>query len=112
MDTYYRLAKRKLQLSKTRSKIGKIGGNAPRVKVTDEQINEQTSVELGLNFDEFLRRNPQITNDIYKTSQHLTERVDWSMLDYCLPISKYQNCTSLYKILSNYDEILDGWKGA
>lgn len=110
VDTYYKLAKRKLQLSKTRSKIGKIGGNAPRVKVTDEQINEQTSVELGLNFDEFLRRNPQITNDIYKTSQHLIERVDWAMLDYCLPKSPYREYTSLYKILTHYDEILKEWK--
>ena len=112
VDTYYKLAKRKLQLSKTRSKVGKIGGNAPRVKVTDEQVSKLPRCGMGIDFEEFMSRNPQITNDLYRSSLHLADEVDWSMLDYCLPISKYQNCTSLYKILSNYDEILDGWKGA
>lgn len=110
VDTYYKLAKRKLQLSKTRSKIGKIGGNAPRVKVTDEQVSKLPRSGMGIDFEEFMSHNPQITNDIYKTSQHLTERVDWAMLDYCLPKSPYREYTSLYKILTHYDDILKEWR--
>ena len=106
VDTYYKLAKRKLQLSKTRSKVGKIGGNAPRVKVTDEQINEQTKSGIGIDFDEFMRLHPHIQNDLYASRKSLLNGVDWVWLDIGLGKSKeYQNCTSLYKILSHYNEI-------
>ncbi|MDE6058833.1 MAG: hypothetical protein K2G44_02210 [Clostridia bacterium] len=39
VDLYYKLAKRKLELSKVRSSIGKKGGKAERIPVTVEQVN-------------------------------------------------------------------------
>ncbi len=106
VDTYYKLAKRKLQLSKTRSKVGKIGGNAPRVKVTDEQINAQTKSGVGIDFKEFMRLHPRIQNDLYASRKSLLNGVDWVWLDIGLGKSEeYRNCTSLYKILSHYNEI-------
>ncbi len=112
VDTYYKLAKQKLQLSKTRSKVGKIGGNAPRVRVTDRQVSEQANVGIGIDFEEFMCRNPKIMNDLYRSSLHLANDIDWSMLDYCLPLSEFRDCTSLYKILSHYKQILNEWKEA
>lgn len=106
VDTYYKLAKRKLQLSKTRSKVGQIGGNAPRVKVTDEQINEQTRSGIGIDFKGFMRLHPRVVNDLYASRQSLLNGVDWAWLDIGLGKSEeYRNCTSLYKILSHYNEI-------
>ncbi len=109
VDTYYRLSKRKLALSKVRSKVGKKGGSTVNTPVTIEQINAvQLHGLTSIGIEEFLRRNPQIKNDIYNPSLHLTEGIDWTMLDDCLPISRYHDCKSLYKILMNYKEIISG----
>ncbi len=107
VDLYYTLAKRKLELSKVRSSIGKKGGKAKRIPVTCEQVNAiQPKGLSSIGMDGFLKNNPQVKNDIYKSSMHLTEGMDWTMLDYELPNSSYRDCKSLYQILTHYKEII------
>lgn len=107
VDLYYTLAKRKLALSKVRSSIGKKGGNAERIPVTTDQVNAiQPKGLSSIGMDGFLKNNPQVKNDIYKSSMHLTEEIDWTMLDEELYTSKYSDCKSLYQILTHYKEIV------
>lgn len=107
VDLYYTLAKRKLELSKVRSRIGKKGGKAERKLVTTEQVNAiQPKGLSSIGMDGFLKNNPQVKNDIYKSSMHLTEGIDWTMLDEELYTSKYHDCKSLYQILTHYKEIV------
>ncbi|MDE6411120.1 MAG: hypothetical protein K2L02_01090 [Clostridia bacterium] len=109
VDLYYTLAKRKLELSKVRSSIGKKGGKAERIPVTAEQVNAiQPKGLTSIGMDGFLKNNPQVENDIYKSSLHLTEGVDWTMLDYELPNSAYRDCKSLHQILMHREEIVCG----
>ena len=109
VDLYYMLAKRKLELSKVRSSIGKKGGKAERIPVTTEQVNAiQPEGLTSIGMDGFLKNNPQVKNDIYKSSMHLTEGIDWTMLDYELPNSAYRDCKSLYQILTHNKEIVGG----
>ncbi len=111
VDLYYTLAKRKLELSKVRSSIGKKGGKAERIPVTYEQVNAiQPEGLSSIGMDGFLKNNPQVRNDIYKSSMHLTEGIDWTMLDEELPNSAYRDCKSLYQILTHFKEIVnDSW---
>ena len=109
VDLYYTLAKRKLELSKVRSSIGKKGGKAERIPVTTEQVNAiQPKGLSSIGMDGFLKNNPQIKNDIYKSSMYLTEGIDWTMLDYELPNSEFKDCKSLYQILTHNKEIVGG----
>lgn len=109
VDLYYMLAKRKLALSKVRSGIGKKGGNTERIPVTIEQVNAiQPRGLSSIGMDGFLKNNPQVKNDIYKSSMHLTEGIDWTALDEELYTSKYSDCKSLYQILTHYKEIVGG----
>ena len=109
VDLYYTLAKRKLELSKVRSRIGKKGGKAERIPVTTEQVNAiQPEGLTSIGMDGFLKNNPQVKNDIYKSSMYLTEGIDWTMLDYGLPNSAYKDCKSLYQILTHNKEIVGG----
>ena len=107
VDLYYTLAKRKLALSKVRSSIGKKGGNTQRLPVTVEQVNAiQPRGLSSIGIEGFLKNNPQVKNDIYKSSMHLTEGIDWTALDEELSVSKYCDCKSLYQILTHYTEIV------
>ena len=109
VDLYYTLAKRKLALSKVRSNVGKKGGNTQRIPVTIEQVSAiQPRGVSSIGMDGFLKNNPQVKNDIYKSSLHLTEGIDWTMLDEELSVSPYHNCKSLYQILTHYKEIVSG----
>ena len=109
VDLYYTLAKRKLALSKVRSSIGKKGGSVERIPVTVEQVNAiQPKGLSSIGMDGFLKRHPQVKNDIYQSSMYLTEGVDWTTLDEELYTSKYSECKSLYQILTHYKEIVGG----
>lgn len=91
---YFNLAKRKLDISKTRSIIGKHGGK-PR-----KQTAEMT-------LDQFLTANPHIKNNLYGNAVELVKDKDFSVLsDKLKASSKWANEQSLYKILSHYDEII------
>ena len=112
VDVYFALAKRKLDLSRTRKKIGQKGGKQERIKVTDEQVESITNnAEYGVTFDEFMRLHPNIRNDIYASHKHLLDGVDWAWLDMGLDKHpEYKKCTSLYQILTHKKEILsDLW---
>lgn len=112
VDAYFTLAKRKLELSRKRKSIGSIGGKQERVKVTNEEINERTyKGEYHFTFDAFMRSHPNVVNDIYNSSKHLLNGVDWALLDIGLKKhSEYKKCTSFYQILLHKKEILsDLW---
>lgn len=95
VDLYYTLAKRKLKLSKVRSSVGKKGGKAERIPATIEQINAiQPQGLSSIGIEGFLKRNPQVKNDIYKSSMHLTEGINWTSLDEELRYSEYMDCKS------------------
>ena len=107
LDSFFALAKRKLDLSKTRRRVGSKGGKTERIPVTTEQVkkaDEFAGASIGI--DGFLQRYPQIRNDIYKSSMHLTSGIDWTTLAYELPDSPYRDCKSLYQILMHYNEIV------
>ena len=96
VDSFFALAKRKLDLSKLRKRNGSRGGTAKHKRVP----------EPPLDMDGFLLRQPQVRNDIYRSSMHLTEGVNWSLLNDRLPQSVYRNCQSLYQILIHYRDIV------
>lgn len=107
VDTYYKLAKTKLALSKVRIMSGQKGGKAERVKVTDEQINERTNQKGWVTFEDFMRLHPNIQNDLYASRQHLLKGVDWAWLDIGLDKHpEYKTCNSLYHLLAHYKEIV------
>lgn len=108
VDTYFDLAKTKLELSKVRIISGGKGGKSEKVKVTDEQITEVTNRHnQGITFEEFMNLHPHIQNDLYASRLHLLDKVDWGYLDIGLDNCKeYKNCTSLYAILKHYKEII------
>ncbi len=81
VDAYFALAKRKLELSRTRKKIGAVGGKQERVKVTDDQVEVITNTDCGVSFDEFMRMHPNVENDLYASRQHLLNGIDWAWLD-------------------------------
>ena len=107
IDSFFALAKRKLDLSKTRRRVGSKGGKTERIPVTSEQVksaDKMAGVSIGI--DGFLKQYPQVRNDIYKSSMHLTSGIDWTTLADELPTSPYYDCKSLYQILTHYDEII------
>ena len=70
VDAYFALAKRKLELSRTRKKIGSVGGKQERIKVTDEQVEAVTKTACGVSFDEFMSMHPNVENDLYASRQY------------------------------------------
>ena len=96
VDSFFALAKRKLDLSKMRKRNGSRGGTA----------KQKRTPEPPLDMDGFLHRQPQVKNDIYKSSMHLTEDINWSLLNDRLPQSVYRDSTSLYQILSHSSDII------
>ena len=106
-DGFFILAKRKLDLSKTRKRNGSKGGKKEKMPV----IKEQASVAVEIpreqfDMDGFLKCNPQIKNNIYPLSMRLTSGIDWTKLANKLPYSAYQDSTNLYQILTHYKEIV------
>ena len=115
VDSYFAFAKLKLELSKLRATSGKKGGKTERVKVTDEEIDSRTEKhECVLSFDEFIKINPHIKNDLYQSNKHLLDGIyDWTLIDAGLSLSKFKDCTSLTKILEHRKEIEDAiWNQA
>ena len=107
VDAYFALAKRKLELSRKRKKIGSIGGKQERVKVTDKQVESVTNNTLRVSFDEFMRLHPNVQNDLYSSRQYLLNDVDWTRLDKGLDrCPEYKKCNSLYQLLVHYKEIV------
>lgn len=107
VDAYFALAKRKLELSRTRKKIGSVGGKQERIKVTDKQVEMVTKTECGVSFDEFMSMHPNIVNDLYNSNKRLLDGVDWGYLDMGLDKHpEYKNCDSLFRILTHYKEIV------
>ena len=90
---YFNLAKKKFDISKTRSAIGTRGGKSQ--KQTAEKTLEQ-----------FLSAHPHIRNNLYGNAVELVKGKDFSVLsDKLKASSKWASEQSLYKILSHYDEI-------
>ena len=91
---YFNLTKRKLDISKTRSVVGKHGGKSQ--KQTAEMTLEQ-----------FLSAHSHIRNNLYGSAVELVKGKDFSVLsDKLKASSKWASEQSLYKILSHYDEII------
>lgn len=90
---YFNLSKRKLDISKTRSVVGRHGGKSRK------QIGEMT-------LEQFLSAHPHIRNNLYGNAVELVKGKDFSVLsDKLKASSKWASEQSLYKILSHYDEI-------
>ncbi len=90
---YFNFAKRKLDISKTRSAIGTRGGKSQ--KQTAEMTLEQ-----------FLSAHLHIRNNLYGNAVELVKGKDFSVLsDKLKASSNWASEQSLYKILSHYDEI-------
>ena len=106
-DGFFILAKRKLDLSKIRKRSGSKGGKTERIPVTTEQIKKADEIpHEHLDMDGFLKRNPQIKNNIYPLSMRLTNGIDWTKLANKLPYSAYRDSTNLYQIVAHYKEIV------
>ena len=109
VDAYFALAKRKLELSRKRKKIGSVGGKQERIKVTDEQVEAVTKTACGVSFDEFMSMHPNVVNDLYASRQYLLKGIDWAWLDIGMdkhPEWKKRN--SLFQLLTHYKEITSG----
>ena len=106
-DGFFILAKRKLDLSKTRKKNGSKGGKKEKTPVIKEQVSAANEITRErLDMDGFLKRNPQIKNIIYPLSMRLTDGIDWTKLADKLPYSAYRDSTNLYQIVAHYKEIV------
>ena len=109
VDGFFEFAKVKLELSKLRATSGKKGGKTERIKVTDEEIDSKIDKKQCVeSFEEFMRNNPRVKNDLYQSNRHLLDGIrDWTPIDVGLPLSKYKDCTSLTTILEYRKEIQD-----
>lgn len=106
-DGFFILAKRKLDLSKTRKRNGSKGGKKEKMPVIKEQVKVASDIPREqLDMDSFLKRNPQIKNNIYPLSMRLTDGIDWTKLANKLPYSAYRDSTNLYQIVAHYKEIV------
>lgn len=91
---YFNLAKRKLDISKTRSVVGKHSG----------KLRKQTAA---MTLEQFLSAHPHIRNNLYGNASDLVNGKNYALLSDKLKASyKWANEQSLYKILSHYDEII------
>ena len=108
VDMYFKLAKRKLELSKVRSSVGRKGRQAERIKLTDEEINDRTKGwDYEPTFYDFQKKHPRIKNDLFASHGHLLEGVEWGLFGMALEKHpKYKTCTSLLEILTHKAEIL------
>lgn len=108
VQQHFELAKRRLTLSRTRKKVGSIGGKQERIKLTDIDVEEKTFIDkYAPSFEDFMKRHPFIKNDLYKSSEHLLKGVDWGLLDIGLGnCPQYKNCKSLTELLVHYKEII------
>ena len=107
IDSFFILAKRKLDLSKTRKRSGSKGGKTERIPVIKEQVSVANNIPRDhLDMDGFLKRNPQIKNNIYPLSMRLTDGIDWTKLANKLPYSAYRDSTNLYQVVAHYKEIV------
>jgi hypothetical protein len=108
VDLYYMLAKKKLEVSKIRSNVGKKGGKAERVRLTNEDINKATQSTL-ISFEMFMEEHPNIKNDLYASQKHLLNGIDWGFMDMGIERHpRYKNCASLYQLVTHYNEIKSG----
>ena len=109
LQGYFALAKRTLKLSQTRRKIGERGGTTKRkVAPKSKPIPQPIAVEKSFTFEDFMRNNPRVKDDLYGNGRRLTENVDWKLLDECLRENEiFKGSTSLYQILTHYREILE-----
>ena len=109
LQGYFALAKRTLKLSQMRRKVGERGGAAkrkpaPKPEPTPQPIKE----EAPFTFENFMRNNPHVRDDLFGNGRRLTENVDWKLLDECLRANQvFKDSTSLYQILTHYLEILE-----
>ena len=78
----------------------------PVIKEQVKVANDIPREQLGM--DGFLKRNPQIKNNIYPLSMRLTDGIDWTKLANKLPYSAYRDSTNLYQIVAHYKEIVGG----
>lgn len=106
VEGYFALARRKLDLFKTRSKVGKKGGTAERIKLTDTEVAETVKERNGLSFEEFMKEHPNVVNDIYASHRHLLNGIDWGYLDMGMDKHpEYKRCNGLYQLVAHYKEI-------
>ncbi len=107
VDSFYDIAKIRLELSKVRINSGRKGGQAERGPLTEKYITSKTpQEEWGLTFAQFMKRHPNIKNDMYVSNKGLLNGVDWLYLDMCLRQNKqYKESTSLLEILTHRNEI-------
>ena len=106
VDSYYDIAKIRLQLSKVRITSGRKGGKTERVLLNDEAIKRQTDKPYLMTYEEFMKLHPQIKKDLYSSREYLLKGVDWNVLSIGLEKSeKYKNSTSLFEILTHRKEI-------
>ena len=109
LQGYFALAKRTLKLSQTRRKSGERGGvtkrkPTPKPEPTPQPIKE----EKPFTFEDFMRSNPHVRDDLFGNGRRLMENKDWKQLDECLKLNEaFKDSTSLYHILTHYREILE-----
>ena len=109
LQGYFVLAKRTLRLAQTRKRVGARGGSTKRQSTPKaEVISQPTQAEAPFTFDDFMRNNPHIKNNLYGDGLKLKEGIDWKLLDENLRNNEaFSNSTSLYHILYHYREILE-----
>ena len=109
LQGYFALAKRTLRLAQTRKKVGARGGSTKRQSTPSTETKSQPIVvETPFTFEDFMRNNPHVRDDIYGNGKRLKENVDWKLLDENVRNNEaFSESTSLYHILSHYREILE-----
>ena len=77
LQSYFVLAKRTLRLAQTRKRVGANGGSNKRQSTPSIEIKSQlTRAEAPFTFDDFMRNNPHVRDDIYGNGKRLKENVD------------------------------------
>lgn len=90
IDSYFNLFRKSLDISKAKSESGKKGGKHKKKHMT---------------FSEFMRRNPQIKDDVYDFT--LKDNKDWGLLHEKIHASSaWTKETRLWRLLANYNAII------
>lgn len=99
VSVYFSFAKRKLDTMKQRKYAG-------RKKTIPAAVSTKQNEIKTFGLTDFLAQYPNVKDDIYSSSRHIMEVIDWKLLAEKLPQSSYAECKSLYQITVHYTDII------
>ena len=98
MQGYFNLCNRKMDLSKQRKTVGKVGGTVKKTETKAQDVADETAPivaeqpKVEMTYDEFRKQYPEIQGELYGSSERYKSGLDWSDV-----ADKYETENDLHK---------------